>query len=146
MIQILEEPVGHTYKQLIKLAFSICDQFILVERDQLAVNENGKQLIADLTPYVKVIKKQDNWPGTQLLGHEADVYYFDCEPELEQLVLERADRLYQWVCPEKLEDLCFFKQGKPWLVTSAHEQIGWIKTTEWEEILRLREVEGLMIY
>ncbi len=29
MIQILEEPIGVTYKQLISLAFNICDEFIL---------------------------------------------------------------------------------------------------------------------
>jgi len=146
MIQILEEPVSHTYKQLVTLAFAICDQFILVERDQLAVNENGKRLMDELTPYVKEVKKQDEWPGTRLLDHYANVYYFACVPELERIVLERADSLYQWVWPERLEDLCFFKQGMPWLITSAHEQIGWIKTTVWEEILQIREVEGIMIY
>lgn len=39
MIEILEEPINNTYKQLISLAFEICDEFILVKRDQLGLNK-----------------------------------------------------------------------------------------------------------
>lgn len=146
MIEILEEPIGNTYRQLISLAFNICDEFILVKRDQIELSENSELLIKELNPYLKAVKKQEDWPGTRLFGHFADVYYFDCIPELEQILINKAERLYQWMQPELLEDLCFYKDREEWLITIAHEKLGSIKTSLREEILRIREIEGIMIY
>lgn len=146
MIQLLEEPRGVTYQQLISLAFSICDEFILVKRDQIELSGKGEEFLKEIKPYIKEIKKQDNWPGTQLFGHNADVYYLDCKNELQEILLTRADRLYAWMRPELLEDLCFYKNGEEWLITTAHEEMGSINTKESQDILKLREVEDIMMY
>ncbi|OZB96225.1 hypothetical protein [Paenibacillus sp. XY044] len=146
MIYILEEPRAGAYQALISMAFRACDEFILVKRDQLSLTPATEALLERLRPYVKAVRKQDAWPGTQLFGHYADVYYFDCQPPLKKLVLESADGLYDWVWPNLLEDLCFFKSNEPWLVNIAHEHEAWIKTEDWEEILQFREIEGLMFY
>ncbi|MEI0735529.1 hypothetical protein VQ056_00690 [Paenibacillus sp. JTLBN-2024] len=68
MIQILEEPIGVTYASLISLAFDVCDEFILVKRDQIGLHPNAEALLDRLQPYVKEMKRQDEWPGTRLLG------------------------------------------------------------------------------
>lgn len=146
MIYILEEPRGRAYEGLISMAFRVCDEFILVKKDQLTLTPAMEALAERLKPYVKMVKKQDAWPGTKLFGHYADVYYFDCQPPLEKLILESADGLYEWVWPNLLEDLCFFKGGQPWLVNIAHEHEAWIKTDDREEILQFRGIEGLMVY
>ncbi len=109
MIYILEEPRGRAYEGLISMAFRVCNEFILVKKDQLTLTPAMEALAERLKPYVKTVKKQDAWPGTQLFGHYADVYYFDCQPPLEKLILESADGLYDWVWPNLLEDLCFLK-------------------------------------
>lgn len=145
MKEILEEPTGNTYKQLVELAFSVCDEFTLVKREQLDLNENAQQLLKELKPYIKEIKKQNEWPGTKLLGHYADVYYFDCKQELKEILIRNTDRLYQWVQPELLEDLCFFKNKNVWLVTIAHEREGRIFPTDHNEIQRITEIEGMLI-
>ena len=146
MIQLLEEPSGITYTQLVSLAFSLCDEFILVKRDQIDLNKNGEALIEKLKPHIKEIRRQEEWPGTRLLGHYADVYYFNCTEALKRILLRTTDRLYEWSQPGLLEDLCFYKNKEEWLVTVGHEGIGIIKTTEREEILKIREIEGIMIY
>ncbi|WP_145136527.1 hypothetical protein [Paenibacillus sp. Y412MC10] len=87
MIYILEEPRGRAYEGLITMAFRVCDEFILVKKDQLTLTPAMEALAERLKPYVKTVKKQDAWPGTQLFGHYADVYYFDCQPPLEKLIL-----------------------------------------------------------
>ncbi|WP_245583006.1 hypothetical protein [Paenibacillus daejeonensis] len=99
-----------------------------------------------LQPYVNTVKKQEYWPGTQLVGHYADVYYIACHPEVEAILQASTDRLYQWIMPSLPEDICFFKKSEPWLVTVAHEQIGIINTDDPIEIDRIRAIEGIMIH
>lgn len=56
MIQILEEPTGVTYKQLISLAFTICDEFILVKRDQIELSEKAKHSLRNYNTYKRDYK------------------------------------------------------------------------------------------
>lgn len=53
MKEFLEEPKGTTYKELLNVAFSICDELLLVKRDQHDLNENDKKFIGEIKPYVK---------------------------------------------------------------------------------------------
>ncbi|MEI0735530.1 hypothetical protein VQ056_00695 [Paenibacillus sp. JTLBN-2024] len=62
------------------------------------------------------------------------------------MLLHISNRLYQWMQPEMPEDLCFLKNGKAWLINSAHERMSMIDTTDRSEILKIREIEGIMIY
>lgn len=145
MKHFLEEPKGTTYKELLDLAFSLCDELLLVKRDQLELNKNAENFIEDIKPYIKEIRKQDEWPGTTLLGHYADVYYLYCNHELKEIFKRKTERLYQWLTPELLEDICFFKNGEVWLATVAHEEIGVIMTEDQNEIKKIREIEGILL-
>lgn len=138
-----EEPKGTAYKELLDLAFSTCDEFLLVKRDQLDLNRNAKKFIEEIKPYIKEIRRQDEWPGTTLLGHYADVYYFYCNPELKDVLIRETDHLYQWLQPELLEDLCFFKNGEVWLATVAHERMGVIRTEDHKDIEKIRGIKGI---
>ena len=140
MIEILEEPIGDAYKKLITLAMAVCDEFILVKRDQLPLNQSGHNFIERIKPFLKEIKKQDNWPGTRLSGHYADVYYFKCTEELIEILTSSVEGLYSWIQPNTLEDLCFFKNQKEWLVTVSHERMGRINTSEESEVLKLKDM------
>ncbi|MEJ9216800.1 hypothetical protein P4H46_01030 [Paenibacillus glucanolyticus] len=143
MKELLEEPKGTTYKDLLEVAFSTCDEFLLVKRDQLDLNKNAKQWIEEIKPHIKEIRRQDAWPGTTLLGHYADVYYFNCNQELKEVLIRKTDHLYQWLQPELLEDICFYKKGEVWLATVAHEQIGVIMTEDENEIEKIRGIKGI---
>lgn len=145
MREFLEEPKGTTYKELLDVAFSICDEFLLVKRDQLDLNKNAIKFIEEIKPYIKEIRRQDEWPGTTLLGHYADVYYFYCNEELKEVLIRKTERLYQWLQPELLEDICFFKNGEVWLATIAHERIGVIMTEDQNEIEKIRGINGIIM-
>ena len=145
MIRILEEPKRDTYKSLLSLAMEVCDEFILVKREQIEIDESGQNLLTFLKPFLKEIKRQDNWPGTGLLGHYAEVYYFNCSYELVDILTSKTDGLYGWMQPSSLEDICFFKNGIEWLVTVSHEQIGWINTNDKDDFTKLRRINGLEI-
>lgn len=55
----------------------VCDEFILVKRDQMELEPEGYELLERLQPFLKEIVKDDYWPGTRLMGHYADVYFLD---------------------------------------------------------------------
>lgn len=143
MIMILKEPYGNTYKSLISLAMNTCDEFILVKRDQVPLYEKGYDFLHKLKPYLKEIKKQERWPGTQLLGHYADVYYYECHEQCVDILTEHTENLYSWLQPYLPEDLCFFKGRQEWLGTVSHEKMGWINTNLGSEIEKLKGIHQL---
>lgn len=53
----------------------VCDEFILVKRDQMELEPEGVELLEQLQPFLKKVIKDDYWPGTRLMGHYADVYF-----------------------------------------------------------------------
>ncbi|WP_342564625.1 hypothetical protein NST84_05495 [Paenibacillus sp. FSL R7-0345] len=140
----MEEPVGEAYRTLIQLALEVCDTFILVKRDQMALETEGVELLERLQPYHIKTLKEDDWPGTKLFGHYADVHYFRCAQEAAAILLEYTSGLYSWVQPRLPDDLCFLKNGEPWLTNTAHEHMSFLDTGVEEELVRL-ERSGLLI-
>jgi hypothetical protein len=59
----------------------VCDEFILVKRDQMPLEPGGYELLEQFKPFFQELRKDDYWPGTRLLGHYADIYHFRCSPE-----------------------------------------------------------------
>lgn len=145
MMEIIEEPGGSAYRSLLALAMDVCEEWILVKRDQLPLYADGARFLAKLNPFLIQVQKQDSWPGTTLIGHEADVYYFRCSPELAGLLAETSGSLYAWTQPWLPEDLCFFRNGKKWLVTVSHEKMGWIQPGSDGELEKVRGIPGLIL-
>lgn len=122
----------------------VCDEFILVKRDQMELEAEGYELLKQLKPFLKEIIKDDYWPGTRLMGHYADVYFFNCSPDAVDILLSYSTSLYSWVQPRVLDDLCFLREGQPWLINTAHEGESCLITNVEEELSRL-EQSGLLI-
>ncbi len=76
------DPKGEIYKQLIDLAFNICDEFVLVTYILLEygeLNQNGKSILENLKPSLKEIKEQFYWPGTyRPIGRTFLIHTFIC--------------------------------------------------------------------
>ncbi|WP_339803186.1 hypothetical protein MKY19_12535 [Paenibacillus sp. FSL R5-0744] len=128
---------------LIQVAMEVCDEFILVKRDEMELEPEGYELLERLQPFLKEIVKDDYWPGTRLMGHYADVYYFRCSPDAVDILLSYSTCLYSWMQTRVPDDLCFLRQGQPWLINTAHERESHIVTDVEEELNRLEE-NGLL--
>lgn len=102
------------------------------------------ELLERLQPYFTEIRKDDYWPGTRLLGHYADIHYFNCSPAAADILLDYTHSLYAWVQPRLPDDLCFLKGGQVWLVNTAHEHMSGLDTEVEEELVQL-EKSGLLI-
>ncbi|MFC3749048.1 hypothetical protein [Paenibacillus sp. GCM10012306] len=140
----MQEPTGKAYEAVLQISMEVCDEFILVKRDQMSLDPSGIELLERLKPFFKEQRRDDHWPGTRLFGHYADIYYFQCCDEATEILLSYTTGLYSWVQPKLPDDLCFLRDGKPWLTNTAHEEQSFIDTDVEEELVRL-EQSGLLI-
>ena len=71
------EAKGNAYKELIDLAFDICDTFVLVVRKDVYHNQHVDYVLEALEGSLIEVNAQYQWPGTTLFGGEAaEVYYY----------------------------------------------------------------------
>mgnify|MGYP001267564752 CR=1 FL=1 len=82
------DPKGEIYKQLIDLAFNICDEFVLVTYilpEYGELNQNGKSILENLKPSLKEIKEQFYWPGTYC-SNLAYVHYYNTDNNAREII------------------------------------------------------------
>lgn len=128
---LLEEPTGETYRQLLHHSEGYCDVILLVMRHE-PVELSACQVVERLRPFLINESEECEWPGTRTVD-SATIYRFALSAESITIVSEVASRLYSWVHPNLPEDLCFIRpDGEPWLVTIAHEQDAYLNLTRQE--------------
>lgn len=144
---IITDPKSDIYKNLIDLAFDICDEFILVVRKDAGLNLNdyGKLVLEKLSSSLKEVKEQSEWIGTKLYSETAFVYYYNTDNEARKIIKEASNSLHSWVQPNLPEDLSFIKNNSPWLINTTHEHESYIKTDDKEEINKILNIEGLSL-
>lgn len=101
--------------------------FVTIENDMY--NEKMNEYINTLKNNIVKIDKREYKPGWR----NYDIYYFKIDNFLKEKLLE-ANRLFQWNLTDLPSDICFYKNGKIWLESIAHEEICDIYTGDKEEI------------
>ncbi|ADL52271.1 hypothetical protein [Clostridium cellulovorans] len=143
---IRTNPKGEVYRDLIDLAFEICDTFILVVRNDISTTENVDYVLEKLNPSLKEVKKQFQWASIIVCSDiSASVYYYHTDDNAKKILKESANSLHQWVQPNLPEDLSFIKNNELWLSNTAHEYESYILTDDSEEILKIWNIKGLDI-
>jgi hypothetical protein len=125
VIDIVAEPIGTVYKELLDLAAELCGSFSLVWRDQLKFSRSADGIKDALSPFLLRDERTDEWPGTKLMGHFAQVRHYRVDARAMRL-LENAPGLYAWLAPDYPEDLVFYAaDGTVWMGSIAHEKDAW---------------------
>ncbi|HEX2925871.1 MAG TPA: hypothetical protein VHP38_06385 [Ruminiclostridium sp.] len=145
MYKLNNNPKGQDYKNLLDIAFDICDEFILIRRQDMDFHESAIRVIKLLEPYLIEIKKSSSWPGTLLLEQTADVFSYKTDNGAKNILLDAAQSLYSWVQPGLPEDLCFYKNQIPWMSNTAHEKQCIFENLSNDDLLRIKEISGLQI-
>lgn len=146
MILHLNEPIGEKHRALVDYAFKVCDSFMLVTHRQSAHSPNYIEydiLVQELNDSLITTKEQYVWPGTMSSGL-ALVHYFQTTDSAKEIIMNKADRLFDWCYPDMPEDLCFMKGKDVWLASTAHEGTCYIKTDVSEEIKMISNMPGLV--
>lgn len=113
-----------SYNELLQKAKSECDSFSLVWRAEFKFNENAKSVENSLKPYLLKEQLVKEWPGTQLLKADALLRtYLVNAASME--ILKMTGDIYKWLSPDYPEDLAFYKKGKVWFASIAHEKDSW---------------------
>ena len=122
---IVAEPKGQTYIDLLDFALARCQSFSLVWRDQFKFEQSAYEIKNALHPFQLSNVRTDEWRGTKLIGHEAVVRRYRVSDESVKL-LYVAGSLYSWLQPKLPEDLAFYSMGDvSWLASISHEGRAW---------------------
>jgi hypothetical protein len=136
LIDILTEPKGQTYASLIEFAGTQCATFSLSWRKQFRFDQTAHRIADLLKPFLVSNVSTSEWPGTQLIGHEAILRRYRIADKSLKILAE-VDGLYSWTSPELPEDLAFYStSGECWLASISHERQAWFQ----DERLTLEEI------
>lgn len=146
MIMDLErEPTGDTYVALLRFGARICDRALLVVRRSLPLVPVGRDFLKLSEPYLDSVTSSSEWPGTVLIGDEADVYRFRLDSEFVVALSQSVGGLYEWQQPHRPEDLCLIRHdGRAWLTSVAHERDAWLEIDP-EEQAEVSQIPGLQL-
>lgn len=130
MYSFVAEPKGPAYKELIKYSLGTCNEFILVVRPTLLLEDDGEVLKQLLPFFIKKLQLQ-SWPGTTLLKGSAWVYFYKLTPHSAKVLLNSVNSLFDWSQPQLPEDLSLMREdGSPWLVSISHERDSYLYLSE----------------
>ena len=136
VIDIVAEPKGRTYIELLNFAASRCESFSLVWRKQFQFEPSAHQIANSLKPFLISNVRTDEWLGTKLIGHEAIVRQYRVVDRSIKILCS-VSSLYSWLQPKFPEDLAFYSSGNVgWLASVSHERDAWFL----DESLSLDEI------
>ena len=139
--ELKEEPTGEIYHKLIDHALFECRFVLLVVRDSVRISESGQLILRKMKKFLKSKARGGEWPGTKLLSaSKATLYKYELSWEVAEILKMAVRGLYDWVQPQRPEDLCLLRSdGTPWLASIAHEKDAYF-TLSGEEKQRLIKV------
>jgi hypothetical protein len=143
VFDIINEPRGHTYRQLMTACAAWASMVLLVVRADDALDDFGKNVLRTLGEHLIDVRERSEWPGTKLLEGTATVYRFEVRPVILSALQDSVGGLYDWTQPLP-EDLCLLRRdGTPLLVTIAHERDAYLDLAQHEVDLVIRSVTDL---
>jgi hypothetical protein len=107
-------------KELMSFLLDYCDSFSFVIRKD-EVSEHLLSVIAEFKSFHIQTKEVSEWPGTILHWDQAFIYYYQLNKESAQKLSDTENNLFRWLHPRLPEDLIFYKNDKPVLISTSHE-------------------------
>ena len=118
---LVENPTGETYLDLIKLLCDYSDTFYFVTRKELKYD---REILAKFEPFIVKTYRTKEWVNTETKGPAATVYVIEANYDTYKLLQQSAKSLYDWVAPNLPEDLTFEKNNFAWFSSTTHEEFG----------------------
>lgn len=130
------------YNALIIYLYNCCDtlSFLIPDYDyaeDIKYEDNIELFMSAIEPYIIKNYQSNEYCGSKT-GGKYNIYHVTFD---ENVIgpLCAGLHLYNWIYPYLPEDLCFYKEGKCYLSSVAHEKLCWIYTEDEDEIKALKE-------
>ena len=130
---VIQEPRGDVLQKLIRNLAQRASSVLMVVRDDPALSEAGRGLLARLQPELVEQKRRSSWPGTILSTSEATVFRFTPSRAVLDELERASDGLYGWQQPALPEDLALLRDdGTEILASICHENDAYLEITDEE--------------
>lgn len=130
----LTEPKGEAYQSLLRLAFRFASSGVVAVLIPNRLSEDGKRILDALAEDIRTRERRSSWPGTTLIGSDAEVVEFALTDHSFDVVNAGPPSLFAWTEPLWPRDLSFVRaDGTPLLATIASEQDAFLRLTEAEQ-------------
>jgi len=124
----MDEPRGQLLQRLLAYAATQSNRVGVVVCEQLPREASLEAALRELEPFLMHDEVTREWPGTQLLGHDARVFHYRVEAALIEVLSELSDSLYAWRQPELPEDPFLLRpDGSALLTTISHEEDAYLE-------------------
>jgi hypothetical protein len=134
------EPTQIAYRNLLAAAGSRAAKLTLVVRKEIEFAPSCSEFLETLKDHLVEVREQSQWPGTQLLGGSAKVYWYAISPQIIHLIEPATRSLYGWRSPNLPEDIAFYRDdGSVLLGSCSHEKFGFLELDD--EELRIIQIE-----
>jgi len=112
----------------------------------MRITASAERIMKALEPALIGHNDQSDWPGTRLIGHSARVFRYRYNAEVCMILGSSAHGLYDWVTPDRPEDLSVLTSATPILTTIAHERDGYLDLSV-EQVEKLSDLNpGLKLF
>lgn len=140
---IVQEPRGRTYRGLLGIAQTICDTASLVVRGPDPIAAEIQSTLRKLEPF---LESESELPSVLSIGSPARVFRYRLSERCGVVLCAAVNGLYEWLQPQRPEDLCIIRENVPCLTTIAHERTAYLDLLpdEYQKLETL--VPGLVLY
>jgi len=147
-IGITQEISGELYYKLIDFAVGKFPIFVfVVDWDRKRLQETVEKVIKELTPHLIKRFYSREWPGTELLNLEVEVFHFNLNQESANILKKYTSSLYQWTHPILPEDMSIMRNStQPWLCNTAHDDMATFYMSSAEKAELLKTIPELSSY
>lgn len=143
---LITEPTGNVYKELLSFALKYCDSFQFTVVHHIQNNPDVKKTIRILEPYLINITEKSEWPGTILYNGTATVYLYKFNEKSKSILTDLVNGLYSWIQPNFPEDFCIRRNdNSPWLISITYEKDAYLELTSNEKKELIESIPSLLL-
>jgi hypothetical protein len=117
------------YLSLVDYCGKHSDSFILITQllspfSKVPPNLKHDQLLKPIEPYlIEQVIGLRQWPGTKTAALHNVLNRYKCCKETRQFLTGAPNMFVSQGSFGLPEDICFYRNGKPWLITTSHERM-----------------------
>lgn len=138
------------HNKIIKYASINSDSFSFISNlkkpySKILPNYEHDKVLKPLEPYlIKFIVGIKKWPGTMTSdNHKVMMIYSSCKES--RKILQEMPNLFMPIENRFPEDVCYYRNERPWFATISHEKMAFVENATQEDIAFLKE-NSIKIY